>query len=168
MPCTTTYSPFSSTDNVHHRHFYVYHCNNAPGLVFKSHLKLAPNSPRWYNPSLFDCVRHRLISNDRYELFPDDPRVCRPRLGSRRCCRLPREPRSLGPCLQGYFVRYARDLRRRCRGTFPHPNQTPYSIVDQEYIWGNVFQIYRCWVIWNRDWKVIVLPSMLWIVSVSE
>lgn len=29
-------------------------------------------------------------------------------------------------------------------------------------------QIYRCWIIWNRDWRVIVLPVMLWIASTGK
>lgn len=30
-----------------------------------------------------------------------------------------------------------------------------------------MLQIYRCWVVWERNWKVIVLPTILLIVSIS-
>lgn len=29
-------------------------------------------------------------------------------------------------------------------------------------------QIYRCWIVWDRDWRVIVLPSILSIISMSK
>ncbi|TCD71375.1 hypothetical protein EIP91_011146 [Steccherinum ochraceum] len=35
----------------------------------------------------------------------------------------------------------------------------------QEII-GDGVAIYRCWVIWNRDWRIIILPLMLFIVSI--
>lgn len=40
------------------------------------------------------------------------------------------------------------------------------TLYATQEILGNAAAIYRCWVLWNRNWFVIILPSMLFIVSV--
>lgn len=40
------------------------------------------------------------------------------------------------------------------------------TLYATQEILGDGVAIYRCWVIWSRDWRVTVVPLMLWIVSI--
>lgn len=40
------------------------------------------------------------------------------------------------------------------------------TLYATQEILGDGVAIYRCWVIWSRDWKVTVVPLILWIVSI--
>ncbi|THH33834.1 hypothetical protein EUX98_g356 [Antrodiella citrinella] len=40
------------------------------------------------------------------------------------------------------------------------------TLYATQEILGDGVAIYRCWVIWNRDWRIVILPLMLFIVSI--
>ncbi|KAJ7579475.1 hypothetical protein C8J56DRAFT_867907 [Mycena floridula] len=42
------------------------------------------------------------------------------------------------------------------------------TIYATQEIMGNVAAIYRCWILWNNDYKVIALPLLLLIASTGE
>ncbi len=104
----------------------------------------------WFKPSI--C---------RYELLPTGPWIHRPRQYPWRGSRILEPACTMGPRLQGYVVCHPRDVRRcRCSKLIAPvrmrrgPKRSP--------------QIYRAWIIWDRNWKVIILPVILLIVSISK
>ncbi|KAH8102037.1 hypothetical protein BXZ70DRAFT_1006664 [Cristinia sonorae] len=59
----------------------------------------------------------------------------------------------------GGAVAYIGDLR-------PWDHIFKDTIYATTEIFGDAVAIYRTWIIWNRDWKVIILPVILCIVSI--